>query len=97
MSLVSQEIHAIRSEMEAIAMRGLDITVVEAFAFTRRLILVERLAETDEQELNVHRLGETSRAARSVIEQEAGNALADPLREKDGNVLHLDFGSKDNG
>ena len=90
----SSEVRSLLDEIQPHAMTGVDLPVTQMRLVADRLRAIGSLVYLMEQELAVHRLGEQGRAAIGVIEAEASEVLAEPVREKDGNVLHLDFGGR---
>ncbi len=91
----SVEVLALRDEILSQAMTGVDLSIIQMRIIADRLRAVGLLVDLMEQELAVHRLGEQGRDVFGIIETEAGKILAEPVVEKDGNVLHLDFGGRD--
>ncbi|WP_457587318.1 hypothetical protein [Ensifer canadensis] len=91
----SAEIFSLRSEIQSQATTGVDLPVTQMRIIADRLRAIGSLVHLMEQELAVHRLGEQGRDVFGIIETEAGKILAEPVVEKDGNVLHLDFGGRD--
>ncbi|WP_085025564.1 hypothetical protein [Ensifer aridi] len=91
----STEIRALHEEIQAKAMSGADLSVVEMRIVSDRLRTIASLVYFMEQELAVHRLGEDGQAGRTELERAATESLTHLTLDPEGKVIRPDFGRKD--
>ncbi|RVN34511.1 hypothetical protein [Sinorhizobium meliloti] len=91
----SSEILALFEEIQAKAMAGVDLSVVEMRIVAERLRTLGRLVVLIEQELAVHRIGEDGRNGRTALEEAATESLTHLALDPEGKVIRPDFGRKD--
>lgn len=91
----SSEIISLHEELQAKAMTGVDLSVVEMRVVAERLRTLGKLVVLMEQELAVHRIGEDGRDGRSALEQAATESLTHLTLDPEGKVIRPDFGRKD--
>ncbi|MGX1259826.1 hypothetical protein [Sinorhizobium fredii] len=90
----SSEIRALQDEIQARAMTGADLSIVEMRIVVDRLRAIGSLVHLMEQELAVHRLGEAGREGRNALEESATETLTHLVIDPEGKVVRPDFGRK---
>lgn len=89
---LANELGALRSDLLGIAKEQRPLTKDEVGNLAQRLLLLQRLAKAQDQELAVHRLAEATGRRVMVMNDEAVTAFSELVEDPEGKIIRPDFG-----